>query len=60
MRELVISKLKQFISENQGYGIPRYFDCDEEEYITNADELSDMNDEQLLEVFESCVGFWYI
>ena len=57
MRNLVISKLKQFITDSQGYGIPRYFDCSEEEYITNIDELSDMNDEQLLEVFETAVGF---
>ena len=57
MRDLVISKLKQFITDSQGYGIPRYFDCSENEYITNTDELSGMSDEQLLEVFEAVVGF---
>ena len=57
MRNLVISKLKQFITDSQGYGIPRYFDCSEDEYITNTDELSGMSDEQLLEVFEAVVGF---
>jgi hypothetical protein len=57
MRDLVISKLKQFITDSQGYGIPRYFDCSENEYITNTDELFGMSDEQLLEVFEAVVGF---
>lgn len=57
MRDLVISKLKQFIADSQGYGIPRYFDCDEDEYITDAEELAVMDDEQLLEVFETAVGF---
>ena len=57
MRDLVISKLKQFIADSQGYGIPRYFDCDDEEFITDADELCNMTDEQLLEVFETAVGF---
>lgn len=57
MRDLVISKLKQFIADSQGYGIPRYFDCDEDEYITDAEELAVMDNEQLLEVFETAVGF---
>ena len=57
MRDLVISKLKQFIADSQGYGIPRYFDCDDEEFITDADELCNMTDEQLLEVFETAVYF---
>jgi len=57
MRDLVISKLKQFIADSQGYRIPRYFDCDDEEFITDADELCNMTDEQLLEVFETAVGF---
>lgn len=57
MRELVISKLKQFISDNDGYGIPRYFDCPDEESIKDPTELDSMSDEQLLEVFEACVGF---
>ena len=57
MRDLVISKLKRFIADSQGYGIPREFDCDDEEFITDADELETMTDEQLLEVFETAVGF---
>jgi hypothetical protein len=57
MRDLVISKLKQFVADSQGYGIPRYFDCDDGEFITDADELETMTDEQLLEVFETAVGF---
>jgi hypothetical protein len=57
MRELVIDRLKWFILDSNGYGIPRYFDCDEEDHITDPDELNDMSDEELITVFESCVGF---
>lgn len=60
MRDLVINKLKAIIEASAGhggYGIPRYFDCDDEEYITDAEELRNMDDEQLLEVFEATVGF---
>ena len=57
MRNLVISRLKQFITDNPEWGIPRSFGCHEDEYITDHTELDSMNDEQLLEVFESCVGF---
>lgn len=57
MRELVITKLKQFIADNDGYGIPRYFDCTDEDAIKDPAELDSMSDEQLLEVFEACVGF---
>lgn len=57
MRDLVITKLKQFIADSNGYGIPSSFDCDEDQMITDAADLHNMDDEQLLEVFESCVGF---
>lgn len=57
MRELVISKLTEFILSNEGYGIPRYFDCSEDDYIKDPVELESMSDLQLLEVFETCVGF---
>lgn len=57
MRELVIKKLSGHIADTDGYGIPRYFDCDEEDNITDPDELNYMDDEQLLEVFEATVGF---
>jgi len=57
MRDLVIAKLKQFIADSDGYGIPGCFDADEDQMITDPAELSNMDDEQLLEVFESCVGF---
>lgn len=57
MRDLVINRLKAIIEDSDGYGIPRYFDCDEEEYITDVEELRNMDDEQLLEVFETTVGF---
>ena len=59
MRELVIAKLTAFINNgDEGYGIPRYFDCDDEESIKDPAELNSMTDEQLLEAFEACVGFW--
>jgi len=57
MRELVINRLKTFVKDSDGYGIPRYFDCDEEDNITDPNELDSMTDEELIEVFESCVGF---
>lgn len=57
MRNLVIAKLEQFIRDSNGYGIPSSFDCDEDQMITDPAELNHMDDEQLLEVFEECVGF---
>jgi hypothetical protein len=57
MRELVLLKLQTFIQDSGGFGIPRFFDCDEDEFITDAKELESMSDQELLEVFESCVGF---
>lgn len=57
MRELVIAKLSGFIGDSDGYGIPRYFDCLDDEYITDPAELEGFTDEELLEVFESTVGF---
>ncbi len=58
MRELVIAKLKELIVINEEYGIPRYFDCDDEESIKDPAELETMSDEQLLRAFEAAVmGF---
>ena len=57
MRQIVIERLKNFVRDSNGYGIPRYFDCDEEDNITDPDDLDSMSDEELIEVFESCVGF---
>ena len=57
MRDLVIKRLEGFIAESTGFGIPRCFDCDEDEMITDPKELNHMDDEQLLEVFEAVVGF---
>ena len=57
MRDLVIKRLEDIIKMSQGYGIPRCFDCDEDEMITDPNELNHMDDEQLLEVFEATVGF---
>lgn len=57
MRELIINRLKEIIETDPEYGIPRYFDCSEEEHITDVEELTEMNDEQLLDVFETTIGF---
>jgi len=57
MRDLVVAKLKQFIANSDGYGIPRYFDCDDEDAIKDPAELDSMSDKELVEVFEACVGF---
>ena len=58
MRELVIDRLKSMIEVDPEYGIPRHIDCDEEEHITDIEELNTMTDQQLLEAFESSIGFW--
>ncbi len=58
MRELVIAKLTEFIANNDGYGIPREFDCGDEDSIKDPAELGSMSDEELLQAFEACVGFW--
>jgi hypothetical protein len=57
MRDLVIAKLTEAIRMTSGYGIPRYFDCDEDDTIADPAELDAMTDEALLEVFEATVGF---
>ena len=55
MRDLVIQRLTALIED--GDGIPRYFDCEEDEFVTDVEELTDMSDEELLEMFENAVGF---
>ena len=57
MRELVIHRLTAFIKDSDGYGIPRHFDCTDEDAIKDPAELQTMSDEELLEAYESCVGF---
>jgi len=57
MRDLIIKNLATVIQNSNGYGIPRHFDCDESEYITDVDELNSLSDEDLLEVFISTIGF---
>jgi hypothetical protein len=57
MRELIIDRLKAMIEVDPDYGIPRHFECNEEEHITDVEELHAMTDQQLLEVFESAIGF---
>ena len=55
MRERILQKLKGFLEDD--YEIPRYFDCFDDEYITEYSELESMDDEGLLEVFEATVGY---
>lgn len=57
MRDIVINRLKGYIQDSDGHGIPRCFDCDEEDYVQDPNELDSMSDQELLEVFESVVGF---
>ena len=57
MRELVIARLKAVIEIDPEYGIPRCFDCDDDDNITDPEELDSMTDEELLDVFESVIGF---
>lgn len=57
MRQIVIERLTGFIQDADDYGVPAYFDCDEDDYIKDPSVLNDMTDEQLLEAFEACVGF---
>lgn len=55
MRELIEARLTELIQRSEG--IPRYFDCDDDEYIWTADELADLEDEELLACFEATIGF---
>lgn len=55
MRELVIQRLT-FLIEDSG-GIPRYFDCEDDELITDPQELGSMSDEELIDLLEIVVGF---
>jgi hypothetical protein len=57
MRDLIIKKLTTIIQNSDEYGIPRHFDCDESEHITDVDELDSLSDEDLLEVLISTIGF---
>ena len=57
MRDLIIARLTQYIKDSDGVGIPGCFDAEAEDYITDAAELIRLNDEDLLEVYVSTVGF---
>ncbi len=57
MRDIVIERLTSFILDSDGYGVPSYFDCDEDEYIKDPSILNDMSDEDMLNVFEASIGF---
>ena len=57
MRDLIVNKLSTIIQDSDGYGIPRNFDCDESEHITDVDELNSLSDKDLLEVLIATAGF---
>lgn len=57
MREMILQKLNGFLKDDPRYGIPRYFDCYDDDYIRDMSELEKMSDEELLEVFEATVGY---
>lgn len=57
MRELVIQRLAHLIQDADGYGIPAYFDCSEEDHITDAADLQSKTDAELLDILEVTVGF---
>jgi hypothetical protein len=58
MRHLIIQKLKVVIEQNKPDGIPRYFDCEEDECITDLEALHMLTDEELLSVYDITIGFW--
>lgn len=57
MKELVINRLKRLIADSDGDGIPR--DFKESAYITDPDELNDLSDDALLDVFEASLILGY-
>ena len=57
MRELVIQRLIDFIRDSDDCGIPRHFECDGDDFITDVVELHSMSDEYLLEAYDACMGF---
>lgn len=57
MRELIIAKLTEYINDSEGMGIPRYFECEVDEYMTDTKELDSLNGEELLEMYDANVMF---
>jgi hypothetical protein len=57
MRELIIQRLTDFIQNSDDWGIPRHFNCDEDDFITDVLELNSMSNEDLLEAYDAYVGF---
>jgi hypothetical protein len=57
MRFLIVERLTQYIKDSGEFGIPAYFDCDEDEMIGDPEILKEMSDEELLEVYDATVGF---
>lgn len=57
MRDLVIQSLTESIEYSNGEGIPRYYDCDEDEYIKDTKELNSLSDEKLLSIYTDLCGF---
>lgn len=55
MRHLIIQKLKVVIEQNKPDGIPKSFDCEEDECITDPEALHMLTDEELLNVYDTIV-----
>lgn len=57
MRELIIKRLSLVIADSDGEGIPLYYDCDDDEFITDPLDLDKLSDEALLDVYDATIGF---
>lgn len=57
MRELIITRLTEFIDSSGGMGIPLYFECNDDDYITDSKDLDSLSDEELLDVYDASVMF---
>lgn len=57
LREITINRLAVIIKDSNGYGIPRYFDCSDEEYIKDPAQLAALTDDELLNCYEATFMF---
>lgn len=57
MRLFIIERLKTVIMESDGFGIPRYFNCTDKENITDVEEVHQLTDDQLLDIYNTIIEF---
>ena len=57
MRELVIKRLSLIIADSDGEGVPLYYGCDDNEFITDPSDFDKLSDEALLDVYDATIGF---